>query len=164
MKQIDETGLLHRMAAYCSMAERCIQDVQKKIRTAGLPAEAGERIVALLLQERFIDEKRFARSFVNDKLRFNKWGRNRIAYELSRKDIPPDICREALEAIDGAAYSATLLSLLEEKRKTFLRKDGPEAFKQLFRFAAGRGFESGEIAGCLRRLFNGNDYADGYME
>lgn len=152
--------MLHRMAAYCSTAERCIQDVQKKILPTGLPAEAGERIISILVEEDFIDEKRFARCFVNDKLRFNKWGRNKIAYELSQKKIPPDICREVMESINETIYSATLLSLLKEKKKTIHRKDEQEVFNQLLRFAAGRGFESQEIIHCLRQLFDGNNHAD----
>ena len=88
MEQITEAEMLRRAAAYCSTAERCIQDVQKKIKAAGLTQEEGERIIARLLQEKFIDEHRFARYFVNDKLRFNKWGRIKIAYELQKKNIP----------------------------------------------------------------------------
>ena len=78
MKEITEPEMLHRAAAYCSAAERCIQDVQKKIDAAGLPPDASERIIARLLKERFIDESRYTRFFVNDKLRFNKWGREKI--------------------------------------------------------------------------------------
>ena len=55
MKEITEPEMLHRAAAYCSTAERCIQDVQKKIDAAGLPPDASERIIARLLKERFID-------------------------------------------------------------------------------------------------------------
>ena len=80
MKQISESEMLHRAAAYCSASERCIQDVEKKIKAAGLAGEESDRIVSRLLQERFIDESRFARYFVNDKLRFNKWGRVKINY------------------------------------------------------------------------------------
>ena len=39
MKEITEPEMLHRAAAYCSAAERCIQDVQKKIDAAGLPPQ-----------------------------------------------------------------------------------------------------------------------------
>ena len=51
--------MLHRAAAYCSASERCIQDVEKKIKAAGLAGEESDRIVSRLLQERFIDESRF---------------------------------------------------------------------------------------------------------
>ena len=61
MKQLSEPEMLHRAAAYCSAAERCIQDVEKKIKAAGLTGEESDRIIARLLKERFIDESRFAR-------------------------------------------------------------------------------------------------------
>ena len=44
--------MLHRAAAYCSASERCIQDVEKKIKAAGLAGEESDRIVSRLLQER----------------------------------------------------------------------------------------------------------------
>lgn len=166
MKQASEPEILHRMAAYCSMAERCIQDVEKKIQTAGLPSEASQRIIAKLIKEKFIDENRFTRSFVNDKLRFNKWGRVKIAYELKRRNIPPSVISEALDSIDNQTYQTILLSLLQAKKKTTKGKDERDIFNKLLRFAAGRGFESKESVDCLRRLFKGNDYGDdtGYEE
>ena len=33
--------MLHRAAAYCSASERCIQDVEKKIKAAGLAGATG---------------------------------------------------------------------------------------------------------------------------
>ena len=74
MKQISESEMLHRAAAYCSASERCIQDVEKKIKAAGLAGEESDRIVSRLLQERFIDESRFARYFVNDKITLQQMG------------------------------------------------------------------------------------------
>ena len=145
MKQISESEMLHRAAAYCSASERCIQDVQKKIKAAGLSQEEGERIIARLLQEKFIDEHRFARYFVNDKLRFNKWGRIKIAYELQKRNIP-----------------APIRSLLKSKKKVTRGKDDREVYAKLLRFAAGRGFETRETSRCLKQLFNGNDYEDDF--
>ena len=116
MKQISESEMLHRAAAYCSASERCIQDVEKKIKAAGLTGEESDRIVARLLEERFIDESRFARYFVNDKLHFNKWGRIKINYEMQRKGIPSDIRSEALAGIDEQEYQSILLSLLKSKK------------------------------------------------
>lgn len=152
--------MLHRAAAYCSASERCIQDVEKKIKAAGLAGEESDRIVSRLLQERFIDESRFARYFVNDKLRFNKWGRVKINYEMQRKGIPSSIRSEALEGIDEQEYRSILLSLLKSKKKVTRGKDDREVYAKLLRFAAGRGFETRETSRCLKQLFNGNDYED----
>ena len=162
MKQVSESEMLHRAAAYCSASERCIQDVEKKIKAAGLAGEESDRIVSRLLQERFIDESRFARYFVNDKLRFNKWGRVKINYEMQRKGIPSSIRSEALEGIDEQEYRSILLSLLKSKKKATRGKDDREVYAELLRFATGRGFETRETSRCLKQLFNGNDYEDDF--
>lgn len=154
--------MLRRAAAYCSTAERCIQDVQKKIKAAGLTLEEGERIIARLLQEKFIDEHRFARYFVNDKFRFNKWGRIKIAYELQKRNIPAAIRTEALEGIDETEYAHILQSLLKAKKKSTKGKDDRDIYIKLLRFAAGRGFENREVSRCLKQLFNGNDYEEDF--
>ena len=113
--------MLHKAAAYCSASERCIQDVEKKIKAAGLTGEEIDRIISRLLKERFIDESRFARYFVNDKLRFNKWGRIKINYEMQRKGIPSDVRSKALADIDEQEYRSILLSILKSKKKTIGR-------------------------------------------
>ena len=154
--------MLHKAAAYCSASERCIQDVEKKINAAGLTGEESDRIISRLLKERFIDESRFARYFVNDKLRFNKWGRVKINYEMQRKGIPSDIRSEALADIDEQEYRSILLSILKSKKKTTRGKDDRDVYTKLLRFAAGRGFETRETSRCLKQLFNGNDYEDDF--
>lgn len=158
MKQLSEQEALNRAAAYCSGTERCIQDVEKKLSAAGVPSEAAERIISRLLNEKFINESRFANSFVNDKLRFNKWGRVRIDYELKKRGIPNDIRVEAMESIDHDLYVEILYNLLKNKKKSIKAKDRREEYCKLFRFATGRGFQSQEINICLKELLDGNDY------
>lgn len=162
MREKSEAQLLHQMATYCSAAERCVQDVEKKLQAAGLPEEAARRIVDRLVKERFLDESRFARAFVSDKLRFNKWGRIKIAYELVRKGIPSPIRTEALGAIDETLYASTLIQLLKDKKKSLKGTDRREAWLKLSRFAAGRGFEPRETSLALKELFNGNDYEEAF--
>jgi regulatory protein len=160
MKQQSESELLHKMAAWCSLAERCRQDAEKKVAATGLSPDAQERIMARLLEEKFIDEHRFARSFVNDKLHFNKWGRVKIAYELNKRKVAPAIRMEALARIDEETYQTILLTLLKAKKKTTKGVNDRDIFTKLLRFAAGRGFESKETVSCLRLLFNGSDYEE----
>ncbi|MDH6311484.1 regulatory protein [Parabacteroides sp. PFB2-10] len=147
-----ESELLHRMAALCSGSEHCIQDIQKKMASADLPPEAKERIMARLLQEKFIDEERFCRSFVRDKIRFNKWGKVKVGYELRRRNIPYSCYADALDAFDMEEYRAILSGLLREKKRSVRGKDQREVFYKLLRFAAGRGFESNETIRCLKEL------------
>ena len=155
MREKTEAEILHRMAAYCSLKECCVQDIQKKLSLAGLAEEAGQRIVSRLIHEKFIDEARFARAFVIDKLRFNKWGRVKIGYELRKKGVESTVIEDALSAIDEQEYLSILQELLKSKKKTVTGKDKQAVLNKLLRFAAGRGYESRDILSCLKKIDKG---------
>jgi len=142
MKQLTDQEILHLAASYSSLTERCIYDVRKKINSTGASSETTERIIAHLLKEKFIDETRYCRSFVNDKFRFNRWGRIKIIYELRGKKIPETIINEAVMAIDEEEYASVLFTLLKDKKRSFKGKTEQDIFAKLYRFALSRGFES----------------------
>lgn len=151
MREKTEAELLHRMAAYCSASERCVQDIVKKLTPLTTP-EVTERIIAHLMKESFIDEARFCRSFVHDKWKFNKWGRLKISYELKRKNIADNLIEEALAGIDTEAYDTALVNLIRDKRKTTKGKDVYAISQKLYRFGLSRGFTVKEITIALKKL------------
>ncbi len=152
MKELTETEYLHKMAAYCSRAERCEQDVRQKM--TGLSFEGQNRILERLRKEKFIDEQRYALSFVKDKFRFNQWGRIKIAHALRQKGVASDKVDEALSVINDEAYEATLRSLLATKRRTIKEGEMQKLYAKLFRFAASRGFESNLIGRVLKEIIH----------
>lgn len=152
MKEITEAEMLQKMASYCSITERCFQDVSKKLDASTLSNEAKNRIKERLIQEKFIDEKRFSRAFVNDKLKFNQWGRVKIICELKRKSIPFSEINNVISEINEDEYLGILQSLLKSKNKTIKAKNSQERFYKLLRFAVGRGFTSQESISCLKKM------------
>ncbi len=157
MKQKNEEEVLHRMAAYCSTAERSVQDVEKKIKGYDLSYDSCTRIIERLLKEKFIDETRFAKAFVNDKLRFNQWGRIRLNCELQKKKIDSSIRTEVLSGIDESLYLSTLQSLLKTKARTIKSGIPREKYYKLMRYATGRGFETELIHKIIQSLINDNE-------
>ena len=153
-----ESEMLSTMAKYCSTTERCVNDIRKKIRMEGLPGEAEKRIIDYLLQEKFIDEKRFCRSFVNDKFKFNHWGRIKICYELKSRNIPQDIYYEAIENINEDEYISVLTDLLKSKKRITNGRSPQDVFQKLCRFAASRGFETLLIVKILKGIIKNIDY------
>ena len=153
-----ESEMLSTMAKYCSIAERCVNDIHKKIKTEGLPVDAEKRIIEYLLKEKFIDEKRFCRSFVNDKFKFNHWGRIKICYELKSRNIGSEIYYEAIDTIDEEEYLTLLADLLKSKKRTTTGRSQQDIFQKLCRFASSRGFETPLIIKTLKSLFKNIDY------
>lgn len=154
----NESEMLNALAKYCSQAERCIYDVRRKIKTENLPEDAEKRIIDRLILEKFIDEKRFSRSFVNDKFKFNHWGRIKIIYELKKRNIKPEVYYDAIDNIDEDEYISVLADLLKNKKRTTKGRSPQDVFQKLYRFASSRGFETTLIINTLKNMFKNIDY------
>lgn len=163
MKKTTESAILQRMATFCSTKEYCIQDIRKKIAASGLTEEECDRIISRLCSEKFIDEQRYVSAFVKDKLKFSKWGRIKIRYELQKKGIPTGLISTSLDEINEADYKELLKKALVLKKKSTSGKSPQDIYIKLFRFAAGRGFESAIISACLKELTN-ISADEGYFE
>ena len=141
MKQISDPEALNKAAAYCTLCERCISEVKAKLDAWGIGSASQTKIIDRLIDEKFIDENRYCRAFVNDKLRFNHWGRIKIRAKLIEKRLPRELIADALENIDEEEYNNVLRTLLANKAKEVSADEEHKKREKLLRFAASRGFE-----------------------
>ena len=141
--------ILYKLAARCSVSEQCLSDIEAKLAKYDLTEEERTRILRHLVEEKYVDDARYAEAYVRDKYRFNKWGRMKIAQGLRMKGIDRDTIEDAMEAIDEQEYLTILRDLLKAKRKSTKGKSDYEINGKLARFATGRGFEYAAIRKCL---------------
>ena len=107
------------------------------------------RIIDRLIKERYVDDERYARAFVKDKIRYNKWGRRKVQQALWQKHVDADIQQRVLDEIDEKEYLDILRPLLKQKRKSIKAESDYELNQKLVRFALGRGFGFDIIRQCL---------------
>lgn len=142
---------IDKMRRLCSRREYCISDIRGKL-IKELGAETDEVDVALkqLIDEKYVDDHRYAVAFARDKAAISGWGKTKIKYMLSSKGVARDVIAEALAEVDDSKASDRLLRLLENKYKTL--KDDPQWKLKLLRFALGRGYTYDEINKTLMML------------
>jgi regulatory protein len=136
---------LNYSMALCSSRERCRSEIAGKLRERKIPESDIEEILASLEQQNFINEERYATSFVQDKLKINKWGKLKIRYALGGKEIAAATIENALEQIDEEEYTRILREELGKKRKSIKGSNAFDLRGKLYRFAQQRGFEGGII-------------------
>lgn len=141
---------LYKSAAYCSTSEHCKADLRTKFDQWGVAEADRKPILDYLTKERYLDESRYVRAFTNDKFRYNKWGRIRIAMALRQKQIDPSLIEEALSTIDSDSYESMMQSLIKEKSKHIKAASDYERRGKLFRFLATKGFEPNLINKVLK--------------
>jgi len=149
MNKISYEQALNRLSVYCSRAERCVFDVRRKMDEWEIPTEKQNQIIQKLQKEKFIDDERYCRAFVNDKTLYNRWGFHKIRFELKRKQIPDSIISEALKNIDFEENHERLKLLIENKMKSVKGKNERDIRYKLMRFAFGRGFMKDDIEKIL---------------
>ena len=148
-KDMTEQEAYLQLAALCAQAEHCQQEMRDKMRRWELDETVQNRIIDRLIKERYVDDERYARAFVKDKISYNKWGRRKVQQGLWQKRIDADIQQRVLDEIDEKEYLDVLRPLLKQKRKSIRAANDYELNQKLARFALSRGFTFDLIRQCM---------------
>lgn len=146
---IDE--IRDKMAKYCEYQDRCHWEVEKKMREFILIPEVRDDILIYLIQNDFLNEERFVKSFVRGKFNQKKWGKVKIRVELKQRNIPSKLIDEGLKEIDESIYREVLQELFEKKLESL--KSERDSFKKkgkLRNYLLQKGYESEMIYDLLR--------------
>ncbi|MGI6074299.1 MAG: regulatory protein RecX [Fermentimonas sp.] len=152
IKIISEKQAYERMARICSRREYAPYDISQKLYRLKLPQEQIERIIGNLKKNRYLDEERYVRSYVNDKLVYNKWGPRKIEQGLLQKRIPRELINEVLSEYESSELNDNLQQVLSKKWKGIKGASEYEKKGKLIRYALGRGFEMKEILCCMEKM------------
>lgn len=132
---------LHRLAAWCARGERCHQDVTKKLYSWGFHPSETDDIFTTLLEKDFVNEERYAKAFVHDKLLLQHWGRKKITQELKQKGIYHTLIQRALKIIVAEEYQEVCNQLAAKKWEQVLESNTFKKQQKIMQFLLRRGFE-----------------------
>lgn len=148
-KEMTVEEAFSRLAALCARSEHCQQDMLEKMRQWGVDDDGQAQVMAKLVSGRYVDDERFTRAFVSDKIRYGKWGRRKIEQALRMKHIDDDTVSDVLDAVDDGEYLNVLRPLIKQKLKSTRAASDYELRMKVMRHAMGRGFTADLIRQCL---------------
>lgn len=131
-----------KIEAYCAYQDRCHYEVSNKLSMWGIVGEQKDQLISDLIVKRFLNEERFAESFVSGKFRIKRWGKIKIRQHLKAKFIPEYCIKKAINQIDGDEYLSTLRTLTEKKLAEL--SDQEDSYKKkakILRYLASKGYE-----------------------
>ncbi|CAA0247817.1 regulatory protein RecX [Tenacibaculum maritimum] len=141
-KQVFSVNEIKRkMESFCVYQDRCHKEVEKKIAEYNLIPEARASILIDLIQDGFLNEERFAKSFARGKFRIKKWGKQRITRELKLRDVSSYNIRIALKEIDENDYMATLYELITKRNNSISETNLYKRKKKIMDYMVYRGYE-----------------------
>ncbi|QFZ54298.1 RecX family transcriptional regulator [Oceanihabitans sp. IOP_32] len=131
-----------KLEHYCAYQERCHQEVVKKLEGMQMIPEVIDVILVHLITHNFLNEERYAKTFVSGKLRIKYWGRRRLTFELQKKDISKFNINTALKSIDEEEYMEIFNSLAQKKADSIRETNKYKKRKKLIDYLLYRGWES----------------------
>ncbi len=143
---------IERIKNYCALQDRCQWDVLEKMREWGLQQTTKDHILEILINDKFIDEERYAISFCRGKFRIKNWGKRKITNELKRKQISTICINIGLQEIDNEKYNTVLEKLFHQKKATLKDKNHFTRKTKIANFLIQRGFESNLVWDKIREL------------
>ena len=143
---------IKKMESYCTYQERCHKDVRTKLKEMNMIPLAVNTIISHLINNDYLNEERFAKSFVSGKFTIKKWGKERITRELKARNVSEYNIKAALSTIAEEAYNKTFNELLEKRlsqleETTLLKKK-----KKLADYLLYRGWEPEMVYGKIHEI------------
>ena len=151
-KYLSKADALTKLQHYCAYQDRCHQEVRSKLLDLGIYGDDLEEIIVDLIQENFLNEERYARSFARGKFRMKKWGRNRIKRELKMRAISDYCIRKAMSEIEEEDYVNVLEEILNKKINSIKETNEYARNNKLAKYAISRGFESNLVWEEIKKL------------
>ena len=154
---ISKEEALKKLQRYCAYQDRCHKEVRTKLLDLGVYGHDLEEVIVALIEDNFLNEERYAKSFVRGKLRMKHWGKNKILRELKMKNISAYCIKKGMEEIEEEEYHQILENLVEKKDRLTKEPDKFKKRKKLADYAIRRGFEPALVWNMVKRQIPDND-------
>ncbi len=135
---------LEKLRHFCAYQERSRAQVIRKMKNLSVDAEFHENLLAALVEEKFLDQQRYAAAYARGKSRIKGWGIRKISSHLKFElgdDFQSDLVNESAD-LEKARQK--LRRDLEKKAILLTQKQDPNKKSKLLRFCLSRGFEMDE--------------------
>ena len=142
----------HKLEYYCSYQDRCHKEVEDKLYSFSVSQSEKDEILTYLIENNFINEERFAQSFVRGKHNYKFWGKNRIVNELKFRNISSRIITIALKEIPEETYLENFHQLAEKHWHNITERKGSKKNKKFVDFLLRKGYETSLIYEKLKEL------------
>ena len=141
-----------RLKDYCALQDRCQLEVIQKMKDWGLLKITQEHLLEILIQEKYVDEERYSKSFCRGKFKIKKWGKHKIIHELKKKKISETCILNGLKEINEIEYLKELERLYKKKKNNIDDKNHFIKKKKIATYLINKGYESNLVWDKVREL------------
>jgi len=115
---------LGRCYRHLARREHSVAELRRRLERARYSEPAIEAALAVVSDQGYLDDARYARLLAEDRRRLDGWGAERIRARLARAGIDAELIEQTLAAHDTLSELAAAEALLHRRCASPLRDDG----------------------------------------
>lgn len=149
---------LNSLMALCARAEKSSGDAVRLMFQWGVDPAKHREVLDRLIQDKFIDDRRYAAAYIREKSRLNGWGYFKIKSNLQLKGIDRSIIDEQLLTLDRESTRKRLGIIIQKKKDALNESDKYKLKGKLVRYALGMGYEYDSVISAVEDMFQDDDF------
>ena len=138
-----------RVLRLLNYRDRSEAEIIQNLERRQVPEEIIAEVIERLHRSELVDDQRFAKTWVENRIEFHPRSRRALAFELRKKGIEDQAIQQALDEFDEAAAAYQAARKYTQKSR---QMDWPEFRQKLYAFLARRGFNYDVIKTTVARL------------
>ncbi len=144
----DDQSILKRAMHILERQDQTEWQLFRKLLRNDYPEEAIEAVISYLKQCRYLDDERYARTFI--RFRQEKHGRLRLKNDLERRGVPKEVIRRCMEEEFSSDERLKIRELLQKRHFAPETADSREC-RKMYQFLLRRGFRHADILSQMSR-------------
>ena len=136
----------------CARAERASGDALRLMHRWGVAPQEQQQVLKRLIDEKFIDDRRYAEAFVREKTNLSAWGEFKIRAALRNKGIASEIIDQALRQLADNDSGERLMERLRRKMRTIKYDTAYQLKNKLIRHGLSLGYPTDKVIGCVEKV------------
>jgi regulatory protein len=141
-----------RIASFCAYQERTQNEVRTRLLDYGITGDEAEEVIVMLMQDNYLNESRFAKTYAGGKSRIKKWGKNKIKQALKQKGISDNCIKIAIQEIDPNEYLQNMIHLAEKKVAEVKETNPLKKKQKVLNYLLTKGYENDLVWEVINNL------------
>ena len=137
-----------------SRRNHSIKELERKLQQRRIEKEIIDEIIAYLIESNFLNDERFAREFLEERLRLKTVGLEKIKNELYSKGIQREIIKSVLMEKGELDETENALQLVQKRMKLFNRKTTDKKIlkQKIYSFLHSKGYNYDTIENVINKM------------
>lgn len=126
-------------------------EIRNSMNTKGYSQDTIDNTIKFLKEQELIDDRRFAESFIKDKINFRDWGSYRLKQELFSKGVSKNIVDEVIEKYCDDEFERAM-NLASKKIKSYKNDDKNAIYRKLGGYLQRKGYSYDVVSKVLKEI------------